>query len=129
MNSKIKVMVVEDSGLIVQRLYALLGEIDFIKSVAHARNGEEALTLMKLINPHLVILDIKIPIINGIEVLKHLKKNYQDVKVIMLTNESNEKYKKLCLEVGAECFLDKSTEVDLFLNIVDSMHEKIVASS
>lgn len=129
MTSKIKVMVVEDSGLIVQRLFSLLGEIDFIKSVAHARNGEEALTLVKLINPHLVILDIKIPIINGIEVLKHLKKNYQDVKVIMMTNESNEKYKKLCLEVGAECFLDKSTEFDLFLNILDSMHEKIIADT
>ncbi|TAH42587.1 MAG: response regulator [Bacteroidetes bacterium] len=115
---RIKVMVVEDSALIVQRLYSILSEIKFIKSIAHAKNGEEAMTLIKLINPELMLLDIKMPGMNGIEVLKHVKQEYPDTRVVMLTNYPNMQYKELCIGLGADHFLDKSTEFDRIGEIV-----------
>ncbi len=118
---RIKVMVVEDSALIVQRLYSILSEINFIKSIAHAKNGEEAITLMKLINPELILLDIKMPGINGIEVLKHVKQEYSDTRVVMLTNYPNMQYKELCIGLGADHFLDKSTEFNRISDIVTAM--------
>ncbi len=118
---RIKVMVVEDSALIVQRLYSILSEINFIKSIAHAKNGEEAITLMKLINPELILLDIKMPGINGIEVLKHVKQEYSDTRVVMLTNYPNMQYKEFCIGLGADHFLDKSTEFNRISDIVTAM--------
>ncbi len=118
-------MVVEDSALIVQRLYSVLSEIHFINSIAHAKNGEEAITLMKLINPELVLLDIKMPGINGIEVLKYIKQHHQKILVVMLTNYSNMQYKELCLGLGADYFLDKSAEFDQIGEIINSMKSKI----
>ena len=118
---RIKVMVVEDSALIVQRLYSILSEINFIKSIAHAKNGEEALTLMSLINPELILLDIKMPGINGIEVLKQIKKTHTDTKIVMLTNYPNMQYKELCIGLGADHFLDKSTEFDRIGDIISAM--------
>ncbi|MBP6334203.1 MAG: response regulator transcription factor [Bacteroidia bacterium] len=128
MDTRIKVMVVEDSGIIVQRLYTILSEIDFIKSIAHAKNGEEAITLLKLITTSLVILDIKLPILNGIEVLKHIKVHYPKTRVIMLTNYTNSQYKELCLSLGAEIFLDKSTEFEQILTVINSMDGKLTSN-
>ncbi|HNS11641.1 MAG TPA: response regulator [Bacteroidia bacterium] len=125
---KVKVMVVEDSNLIVQRLYSILSEIHFIKSIAHAKNGEEAFTLMKLINPELVLLDIKMPGINGIEVLKRIKTTHKDSRVVMLTNYPTMQYKELCLGLGADHFLDKSTELDRIGDIITSLQGKIPVS-
>jgi len=125
---KVKVMVVEDSNLIVQRLYSILSEIHFIKSIAHAKNGEEAFTLMKLINPELVLLDIKMPGINGIEVLKQIKATHKDSRVVMLTNYPTMQYKELCLGLGADHFLDKSTELDRIGDIITSLQGKIPVS-
>jgi DNA-binding NarL/FixJ family response regulator len=122
---KIKVMVVEDSAIIVQRLYTVLSEIIFIKSIAHAKNGEEALTLMNLLNPELILLDIKMPGINGIEVLKHIRKEHQGSRVVMLTNYANMQYKDLCIGLGADHFLDKSTEFDRIGEIITAMQKKI----
>lgn len=122
---KIKVMVVEDSALIVQRLYSILSEIHFIKSIAHAKNGEEAITLMKLIDPELVLLDIKMPGISGIEVLKLIKQNHSQARVVMLTNHPNMQYKELCLGFGADHFLDKSSEFDRIGDIITAMQSKL----
>lgn len=118
-------MVVEDSAIIVQRLYTVLSEIIFIKSIAHAKNGEEALTLMNLLNPELILLDIKMPGINGIEVLKHIRKEHQGSRVVMLTNYANMQYKDLCIGLGADHFLDKSTEFDRIGEIITAMQKKI----
>ena len=123
---KIKVLVVEDSGVIVQRLYSILSEIDFIKSIAHAKNGEEALTLLQILAPEIVLLDIKLPVLNGIEVLKKIKQDYPAIRVVMLTNYPNSQYKQLCLELGADYFLDKSTEFERIMEVIQSMQSKVI---
>lgn len=118
-------MVVEDSAMIVQRLYTILSEINFIKSIAHAKNGEEAITLIKFLDPELILLDIKMPGINGIEVLKHIKKEKKSARVVMLTNYPNLQYKELCMDLGADHFLDKSTEIERISEIVAGMQNPI----
>jgi len=129
MKNKIKVLIVEDSSVIVQRLYPVMAEIDFIESIAHAKNGEEAITLLQLIDPRLVILDIKMPGISGIDVLKHIKDAKRDCKVIMLTNHSDDKYRKTCLELGADKFLNKTTDIDKVAEVINSFHSKFLIKS
>jgi DNA-binding NarL/FixJ family response regulator len=129
MKNKIKVLIVEDSSLIVQRLYPVMAEIEFIESIAHAKNGEEAITLLQLIDPRLVILDIKMPGISGIDVLKHIKDEKRECKIIMLTNHSDEEYRKTCLELGADNFLNKTTDIDKMVEVINSIHSKFLIHS
>ncbi len=121
-------MIVEDSGIIVQRLYSMLSEVEFIKSIVHAKNGEEAITLLKLLSPELVLLDIKLPVMNGIEVLRHIKRDYKNIQVVMLTNYPNSQYKEICMELGADYFLDKSTDFEQIIKLMHSMHSKMSIS-
>jgi len=65
------------------------------------------------------------PGINGIEVLKHIKAEYSDIRVVMLTNDTNLEYKQLCMGLGADHFLDKSTEFDRITEIVKSIQRTI----
>lgn len=117
----LKILIVEDSLLIVKRLWSLLSDMEGVATLAHAKDGNEAILLAMQLNPDVIILDIKIPGKSGVEVLPELKsKSY--AKVIMLTNYSDAYYKDLCLKLGAEYFLDKSNEFekinDILLNIV-----------
>ena len=116
----LKILIVEDSLLIVKRLWSLLSDMEGIATLAHAKDGNEAILLAKEINPDVIILDIKIPGKSGVEVLPELKqKSY--AKVIMLTNYSDVYYKNLCLKLGAEYFLDKSNEFEKIYEILLSI--------
>ncbi|MFZ7115725.1 MAG: response regulator transcription factor [Bacteroidota bacterium] len=116
----LKILIVEDSMLIVKRLWSLLSDMEGVATLAHAKDGNEAILLAKEINPDVIILDIKIPGKSGVEVLPELKlKSY--AKVIMLTNYSDVYYKNLCLKLGAEYFLDKSNEFEKIYEILLSI--------
>lgn len=116
----LKILIVEDSLLIVKRLWSLLSDMEGVATLAHAKDGNEAILLAKEINPDVIILDIKIPGKSVVEVLPELKlKSY--AKVIMLTNYSDVYYKNLCLKLGAEYFLDKSNEFEKIYEILLSI--------
>ncbi|MBL0031784.1 MAG: response regulator [Bacteroidetes bacterium] len=69
----LKILIVEDSLLIVKRLWSLLSDMEGVATLAHAKDGNEAILLAKEINPDVIILDIKIPGKSGVEVLPELK--------------------------------------------------------
>jgi len=107
-----KVLIVDDAPLVRERLKAMLGELDDIETVAEAQDQPEALNSIRELNPDVVILDIRMPRGNGIDVLQSIKKHNSFPLVIMLTNYPYPQYQKKCLEAGADFFFDKSTEFD-----------------
>ena len=112
-----RVLVVEDSLIIVKRIWALLMEVDGITMITHAKDGNEALLLAEQIRPDVILLDIKIPGKSGVDVLPLLKAR-TNAKVIMLTNYSDQYYRNLCSRLGADFFLDKSQEFDKINDIL-----------
>ncbi|MFN8165496.1 MAG: response regulator [Bacteroidia bacterium] len=112
-----RVLVVEDSLIIVKRIWALLMEVDGITMITHAKDGNEALLLAEQIKPDVILLDIKIPGKSGVDVLPLLKAR-TNAKVIMLTNYSDQYYRNLCSRLGADFFLDKSQEFDKINDIL-----------
>jgi len=109
---KLVVLIVDDSLLIVERLLELLNEMDNIQIVIYADNYKEGLHLLKGIKPDVVLLDINLPDRSGIELLKHIHHQQEHPKVIMITNQSTEYYKKICSSLGADYFFDKSNEFE-----------------
>lgn len=108
-----KILIVDDSSLITERLVELLNKETSVASIAVAKNYDDALQLLTEKKTDIVFLDIHLPGKNGIELLKFIIPTYPEIKVVMLSNESNEYYKKLCLTNGALYFIDKSNEFEL----------------
>ncbi len=112
MKNPLKVLIADDSPFIVARLKAMLVDLDSVNVVGEARNGNEVLDFFKTLIPDVVLLDITMPGMNGMDVLSGLKKEFASVKVIMLTNHSNPMIRNMCMDLGANYFFDKSTEFE-----------------
>ena len=111
METLLKVFIADDSAPVRERLAALISEIETVQLVGQAENGHDAMEAVRKLRPDVVILDIRMPDGNGFQVLEGIKKNVAAPAVIMLTAFSYPQYRKKCLEAGAECFFDKTTEL------------------
>ena len=116
-----KIVIADDSPLLRDRIKSLLNSIDENLEVFEAENGQDALQIIKKKQPDLAILDIRMPEMNGIEVLKKIRELKMKVKVCILTNYAYPIYKKRCLEAGADYFLRKNEDFDEIETIVSDM--------
>lgn len=107
-----KVLIADDSALVRERLAALISELEVVELVGLAGNAHETLEAIQRLKPDIVTLDIRMPGSNGIQVLKAIKMSPSAPVVIMLTAFPYPQYRKKCLELGADYFLDKATEFD-----------------
>jgi YesN/AraC family two-component response regulator len=109
---KIKVFIVDDSLIVREHLVTMFDELAGIEIVGQAENVAEAISGIRIIRPDVVILDIRMPGGNGIDVLQTIKQDEAAPMVIILTNYPYPGYRQKCLQAGADFFLDKSTEFD-----------------
>ncbi len=113
-------LIVDDSELISDRMEKQLLELDCISETYIAYNFNDAVEQLEEENIDVVILDINLslPGKNGLELLQFIKDTYPEIKTIMLTNQSGDFYKNLCLKIGSDYFVDKSTEFDKIPSII-----------
>ncbi len=106
-----KVLLVDDEKDFVMTLSERLEMRDMEPAVAYS--GEEALSLLKEEEPEVMVLDLKMPGIDGIEVLRRVKGEHPEVEVIVLTGHGSEKDKELCMSLGAFAYLEKPVDIEL----------------
>ena len=92
-------------------------------------NGQEALDLIGDDQPDVMVLDLKMPGIDGIKVLEQTKKNNPHIEVIILTGHGSEADKKTCLNLGAFAYLQKPTDIDKLSSTINEAYKKIAADS
>jgi DNA-binding NarL/FixJ family response regulator len=112
MNNLLNVLIADDSPFIIERIKTILSDLDMVNVIGEAHNGNEVTDFLKTEIPDVVLLDVIMPGINGMDVLSYIKKEYAGVQVIMLTNQANPYTRKLCMNLGASYFFDKSTEFE-----------------
>ena len=113
-----KIVIADDSSLWRDRIKDLLNSCSNISEIYEAENGVEALQIIKEKEPDLAILDIRMPEMNGIEVLKKIRELKIKIKVCILTNYDYPIYKRRCLEAGVDYFLRKTEDFGEINNIV-----------
>jgi YesN/AraC family two-component response regulator len=116
-----KVVIADDSSLLRDRIKSLLNSLNNDPMIYEAENGVDALHLIREKKPDLVILDIRMPEMNGIEVLKKIRELKMKTKVCILTNYPYPQYKKRCFEAGADYFLRKTEDFEEIEIIVSDM--------
>ena len=118
---KIKVLIADDHPIFLDGLYSSLKlkdpELDIVGA---AENGKEALLLAKRYRPQVVLLDIKMPIIDGVEAAKLIKKEIPDIKIIILTTFDDKKLIKAALKAGAIGYLLKDSRVEEIIYVIKS---------
>ena len=105
----IKVLLVDDQNLIRQGLKALLELEADLEIVGEAENGENAINLIALFSPDVVLMDIRMPIMDGVAATREIKKRFPNVKVLVLTTFDNDEYVTAALQNGAMGYLLKDT--------------------
>lgn len=120
---KRQLLIVDDSALIVKRLLATLEETLSNTEIISAGSGADALSALHRIRPEVVLLDIHLPDINGIEILKTIRSHYPETSVIMLSNQAANQTRITCLNAGAEAFYDKSKEFDLAMDHLKNLEQ------
>lgn len=126
----LKILLIDDTQLVLQHLQNLLSELEQVSRTEAVLSAEEALTLLDNYEPDIMVLDINMPGMNGIEMLKKLPfKNMIRPVVIMLTNNTLSGYKDECMRLGADYFLDKSRDFQMIPAIVEKVKQhKVVIS-
>lgn len=108
------IVLVEDHQLFRQLVKRYLGGVDGVQVVGEAGDGLALLELLKTCQPHLVIMDISMPRLPGIEATRQVKASYPDIKVLILTMHRNWEYCQQALEAGASGYLLKEdTDTEL----------------
>src|SRR5208337_2079288 len=102
---KYRVMLAEDHGLVRQAIKKLLSEIPYVKVIGEAIDGLELLEILKKSAPDLVILDIFMPNLNGIETAVKIKENFSQIKILFLTMYGEKEYLYDAISTGAEGYL------------------------
>jgi len=117
-----RLFIADDSEILRSRLIEMLSEFREIEIVGQTGYAQEAIESIKELIPDIVILDIKLPDGNGINVLETIKKGNISTKVIIFTNYPYFQYRKKCLDSGAEYFFYKATE---FENLIETIKRLI----
>jgi len=107
-----KLLIVDDDPLVCQSLRLLLGKEEDFEVIGAARNGEEAVAFCRRESPDIVLMDIQMPVMDGIESTKIIKHEQPSVHILMLTTFKDEKNIRLALQAGAEGYLLKSSSID-----------------
>lgn len=100
-------MLVDDHELVLKGLKSILEEEKDMEIVAEASNGKHALSLLKEGQPDIVVTDLKMPEMSGIELTKYIKTHYPHIKVLVLTLFKDREYVNAILEAEAEGYLLK----------------------
>lgn len=104
---KIKVLIVDDHTLVRDGLRTLLALFEDIEIVGEAANGKEALEKVKQFMPDVVLMDIAMPIMDGLEATRRIRKEFPGTKVLILTQYGDKEYIFPVIEAGARGFITK----------------------
>lgn len=128
-----KVLIVDDDALIREGLKIILEIEKDIEVVGTAANGREALESCKVNKPDIVLMDIRMPILDGVLGTKLIKEYSKDIKVVILTTFKDDEYIKTAIKNGAEGYVLKNQSSDSIIDCLravekgNSVYEKDVA--
>lgn len=119
----IRVLIADDQTIVRQGLRMMLEQFDIIQVVGEATNGEEALKYCELWQPHLILMDIRMPGMDGVEATKRIKQVYPQTNILILTTFTDDQYIFEALQHGASGYLLKDVTPDKLVEAIQIAQE------
>jgi two-component system, OmpR family, response regulator CpxR len=117
-----KVLLVDDEREFVETLSERLQMRDYSSAVVYG--GEEALSIVEEDEPEVMVLDLKMPGIDGLEVLRQVKAKHPKVEVIVLTGHGSDDVARQCLEMGACAYLEKPVDIEKLTQLMQDAYKR-----
>jgi DNA-binding NarL/FixJ family response regulator len=105
----IKVLLVEDHDIVREGINSLLQSDEEISVVGEARNGSEAIEKIDSLDPDVIVMDMNMPVMNGLECTKFIRQNFPDKKILILSMHEHENYLIDLLDAGASGYILKNS--------------------
>jgi DNA-binding NarL/FixJ family response regulator len=118
---RLRLLIIDDSPTIRQTLARVGSYLPRVEVVGEAENGIEGLALIRKLRPNVVTLDIQMPEMGGIEVLKTIKDEGLKCVVIVLSAMADQTYREQCLALGADYVFDKTSEFKQVIEVLRTM--------
>lgn len=122
MSTPIKVIHVDDAKLFRDGISSLLKEFPGVQLIGGADNGLELFSMLKIVEPDVIILDVEMPIMGGDETLIRLKKEFPLIKVVMLSTYYESYLIINFFEKGASAYLKKDVTIEILVDAIESVH-------
>ena len=123
MSEKIKILIADDQKLIREGLKELLEMDDKFIVIGEASNGQEAVDLYIKLRPDIVLMDIQMPVINGVEAIKKILELNKEAKIIILTTFDDDEYVYEGLKSGALGYILKDTSIEKLSESIKIIHQ------
>jgi DNA-binding NarL/FixJ family response regulator len=121
--SKIRIAIADDYKIFREGLKVGLSSDENLEVIMEADNGEDLLTALETTSPDVIIMDLKMPIMDGMEATKAVRKKYPSIKVLVVTMYDDDKFIIHLMENGANGYLLKNTEPDEIRKSIYAVHE------
>lgn len=118
----IRIMIVDDQKIFKEGLKMIISLDDDIEVVSLCENGREAVESVELFKPDIILMDIRMPILNGVEAVKLIKNINESINVIMLTTFHDEFYIYEAIKNGASGYLLKDTSIDVIIKTIKTVY-------
>jgi DNA-binding NarL/FixJ family response regulator len=123
MEKKIRVILTEDQELMRKSLAALLNDFEQISVIGEASTGKDLVQLLKTVKPDVVLLDVEMPIMNGLEAMGIIKTRFPQVKVIVLSMHTEDVLITDFMTRGARAYLPKGCDVETLITTIENVHK------
>ena len=120
---RITVLLAEDHTIVRQGLRLLIGADGDIEIVGEAKSGREAVKMMGELHPEIVVMDIAMPLMNGLEATRQILKAFPETKVLILSAHSDSEYVEQVVKAGAKGYLIKQTSGDVVARAIRELHK------
>lgn len=123
-----KVVVVEDEEILLNNLILKIGNSDpLLKVVGAAKNGKEALSVIESVKPDILFTDVIMPVMDGLELIVNVKKNYPNIQIVIVSAYSEFHYIQKALKLGVNDYLLKPVKTDSLIETINSVKSKLEA--
>jgi DNA-binding NarL/FixJ family response regulator len=119
---KIKLLIVDDHATLRDGLKTVINSEDNIEVIGEAENGSDAVIKAAFLRPDIILMDIGMPLMNGIEAARKIKKDYWFIKIIMLTMYDNKQFILDSLSAGIDGYILKMAKLDEVIKAINAVY-------
>lgn len=123
MTDMIRILLVDDQNLIRRGLKALLKGEETLEIVGEAENGKAALELVETLHPDVVLMDVRMPMMDGVAATREISQRFPQTKVLVLTTFDDDQYVTQAIQYGAAGYLLKDTPPDELVQAIQAVHK------
>ncbi|HBR97258.1 MAG TPA: DNA-binding response regulator [Gammaproteobacteria bacterium] len=121
-HSPVRILLVDDHPLVRDGIASRLDDESWIDIVAQANNGEEALSLAHALNPDVVLMDVAMPVMDGLEAARRFQAELPDCRVLILSMHDDREYISELMQLGAAGYVLKDVESDELIKAIETVH-------